>query len=227
MVKIKGGEEPTTITDIVVTCLRYGILLFLLSLSLQYMQNTNIQFTMFIILLIVLILGSTFLIRDITNISNLKNILNSANIPSLTTDNSMFLYFFIGALTVGILAKVITLTFFLVVLDYGRKELKPTDTNMRKKMSSHNTNIMNTYIKFFIISTMMIIALSIVIFISYSSETTRIIVKNISASLLSLGILGIIGYELFLSIMFLRIRQHKNILYEITTTSENINTIIR
>jgi len=219
MAKIMGGEEQVNSTEIVITTMRYGILIVLFIVSMYLLEFMNLQLIMFIILLVIFVLGSLFLIKDITSISKLSGIINTSKPMSLTTDNSMFLYLFSLAISIGCILKIISLTFFIVVLDYGRKEL---EKNNNKQLSSFNMNILKNYNKYFLLSTIMIICLSTLIFISYSSETTRQVVKNIMGILLSLGIMGLTGFEMYFSVMFLKIRQKKDIVYEITKSGLQI-----
>lgn len=215
MSKIKGGEVNKM--NIMSTSIRYGILFILLCISIYYIEDTNIQLIMFIILLIVMVIGGAFLIKDLTGLNVNAN--NSAPL-SIESNNPIFFYLFSFTIGIGVMSTIICVIFFLVVLTYGRKELKFTDKSITKQMSSYNNNLLTKYIKFFIYLMIMIILLSFLIFISFCKPEMQNILKNILCISLSLGILGITGLELYYAIMFLKIQEKKGLLYEITTKIE-------
>lgn len=219
MSKIKGGEVNTM--DIMSTSIRYGILILLLSISYNYMNNTNIQFIIFILLLILIVIGTSFLLHDVLQTKNIMDKMNTSDvITSITSNSSTFLTIFLGIIGINILIKIVSIILIIVVLNYGRKELNNKDTSATKKMSSYNSSIIQKYIQNFLISSMMMIALIILIFITYASEELRIIIKNITALALSAGIVGISIYEIYYSVMFLKVQQKNGLLYEITTKIE-------
>jgi len=219
MSKIKGGALNTT--DAMTTSIRYGILIILLSISYNYMNNTNIQFIIFILIFILIVIGASFLLHDVLQTKSMMDKMNTPDvITSITTNSSTFLTIFLGIIGTNILIKIVSIILIIVVLNYGRKELNNKDTSATKKMSSYNSSIIQKYIQNFIISSMMMIALIILIFITYASDELRIIIKNITALALSAGIVGISIYEIYYSVMFLKVQQKKGLLYEITTTTE-------
>jgi hypothetical protein len=214
MIKIKGGEQMSN-TDMLSILVRYIILFLLIIITFIYIYNPNIQFIMFILLLIIIIVGSIFLIKDIFSTTGILDKINKPDvIISITTNSSTFLKIFLGSIGIGIIFKIISLILFLVVFLYGRKQLNASDDSSSKKLSSYNASILNKYLSFFIISTLMILFLLIVIFISYSSIENQIILRNILFFSLSIGIIIFTTLELYYSTIFLKIRQKNGTLYE-------------
>ena len=213
MSKIKGGEVNTM--DIMSTSIRYGILFILLCISIYYIEDANMQLIMFIILVIVMVIGGAFLIKDLTGLNVNTNISEPS---SSEQPNPIFFYLSSFAIGIGVIINIICLIFFLIVLTYGRKELNSTDKSISKRMSSYNNNLLTKFMKYFIYSIIIIILLSFLTFISYCKPEIQKILKNILCISLSIGILGITGFELYYAIMFLKIQEKKGLLYEITTT---------
>jgi len=223
MVKIKGGDGETNNIEMITTSLRYAILFTLLGVSFYYFKDINIQFIIFAVLLVVFILGSTFLIRDIMATTNLMGkISDVTTMVSITTNNSSFLKMSIGSIGIGIFLKIISLTFFLTVLNYGRKQLDTNEKDTTKKMTSSNSDLMNKYTLLFIISTAMIAVLLVIIFMSYTSVDIQTILRNISSLMLSFCIVLLSGFEFYYSMEFLKVKNNNELLYEITTNSTPI-----
>ena len=219
MGKLKGGENTDKLdnTEMMIVLIRYTILITMITISFAYISNVNIQYIIFIILLALIIFGTIFLIKDVTNTNG---IIEKIGIPdaflSITTNSSTFLKMFLGSIGLGIIFKILSLTFFLIVFTYGRKQLNSSNSKS-KKLSSYNQSILNNYIIFFIISTVLIAFVISVIFITYASVDIQIIIRNVLLITLSLGIVIFSSIELYYSYVFLKIRNTNGTLYEITT----------
>lgn len=223
MVKIKGGGM--NFNDIITYIVKYGILLMLVAVSIYYIHNANIQYIIFIVLLITIVLGGGVLMKDLIDLSSLSNIFSnienkSMNEFSLEKSNPAFLQIFIGVLGIGVIMKIISLIFFVIILGDGRKELKSNEFSKLKKLSSYNLNILNQYISYFRYSFLLMISLSILIFIMYGSNETQIIMKNLSALGMSASILTLVSLEMYHSVQFLRIKDKNGLLYEITESEK-------
>jgi uncharacterized membrane protein YadS len=220
MVKIKGGGMD--ISSIITTIIRYGILLLLTAVSINYIHNANIQYIIFIVLLIIIVLGTGILMKDLLDLGSFTNIVSNIgnkgalNEISLEKSNPTLLQIFMGVIGIGAIMKIISLVFFIIILGDGRKELKSKDFSQSKKMSSYNLNILNQYISYFKYSFLLMIALSILIFIMYGTPETQIIVKNLTALGMSAAILTLVSLEMYHSVQFLRIKDNNGLLYEIT-----------
>lgn len=219
MGKLRGGGEmdkPDS-TEKMIVLIRYLILITMIGISFIYIHNVNVQYIIFITLLALVIFGTIFLINDLTNTTGLIEKIGVPDaIISITTNSSTFLKMFLGSVGVGIMFKILSLTFFLVVFTYGRKQLNASNSRS-KKLSSHNQSILNRYILFFIISSVLIAFVLSIIFITHTSPETQIVIRNILLILLSLGIVSFTTVELYYSYIFLKIRQSNGTLYEITT----------
>lgn len=215
MLKIKGGGELDNI-EIMSTLTRYIILLTLLFVCFYYLFNSEIKFIIFIILLILTVIGTIFIINDLLNTKQFMEKINKIDsIISITTNSSFFLKFFIGSVGIGIIFKIISLVFFVVVFEYGRKQLN--SSNIKTKMSNYNYLNLNRYITMFVLSSLIIMLILTICFITYTSVEIQIIIRNILLTLLSIGTLGMTAYEMFISVNFLRIVKDKGTLYEIAS----------
>lgn len=216
---MKGGGM--NFNDIITYIVKYGILLMLVAVSIYYIHNANIQYIIFIVLLITFVLGSGVLIKDLIDLSSFSNIDNkSMNEFSLEKSNPAFLQIFIGVLGIGVIMKIISLIFFVIILGDGRKELKSNEFSKFKKLSSYNLNILNQYISYFRYSFLLMISLSILIFIMYGSSETQIIMKDLTALGMSAAILTLVSLEMYHSVQFLRIKDKNGLLYEITDSEK-------
>jgi len=222
MSKLRGGSNTDLLsnpdnTEKMIVIIRYIILITMIGISFIYIYNVNIQYIIFITLLALVIFGTIFLIQDLTNTKGLIEKIGSIDtMVSITTNSSIFLKMFLGSVGLGIIFKILSLTFFLVVFTYGRKQLNASNSTS-KKLSSYNQSVLNKYILFFIISSVLIAFVLSIIFITYKNVETQIIVRNILLIILSLGIVSFTSVELYYSYIFLKIRQTNGTLYEITT----------
>lgn len=220
MAIIKGGTIEST--ELISTTLRYVILVLLMLVSFVYIKNVNIQFIIFIVLLTTYILGSTFLIKDITGNATIMSKISAVDpLISIRSNNSIFLMAFLGSIGIGIIMKIISLVFFITTFSYGRKQLNTKSTTETQKLSSYNESILKKYLLLFIISTTMIFSLLVLIFMTYSSPEVQIIIKNMVALLLSVGILISVAIEMYYSVIFFKIPQNNGVLYELITTNDS------
>lgn len=193
------------------TFFRYIILILLYVFSFIYVFKNPSQFIVFILIFILNFFGALFVLRDIfVNKGVLIQLFNPGSTMSLLGDPPILLKAYLFALIVGILAQVVCLIIIIVVFDYGKK----SRTNFTVyKMSSANNFTLYQFKQFFISSTALIGLLTFLILFNYSDEITRNLLRNLLCIGTSLSILGIIGYELFLVVQFLKTKQHRAPLY--------------
>jgi hypothetical protein len=217
MVKIKGGGE-IDYYNLLSISIKYGVLIFLLVASIYYIHNANIQFIIFIVLLITIVIGSAVLFKDLIDLSSMMNFIKTSDKEDISIDktNPNLLQIFILVIGIAFFMKIISLTFFILTLNHGRKELKSNDSSKIKKLSSFNLSILNNYIEKFKYTMMLIILLTIFIFIMYGDTNTQMILKNLTAFAISIALLTTISFEMYDSVNFLRIKEKNGLLYEIT-----------
>lgn len=184
---------------------RYAVLILMFTISFfTIMKNYTTQFIMFIVLFILNFFGSVFVIRDILFLPNFYMAFAS---PSM----SSYLTFFTFALVVTVLAHFCSLSIILAVFDYGKKS--KYDFRV-KKMSEKNTKILTDFKKIFISSTALVGLLAFLLVYKHVSPEIQELMFKIISTMISLALLGMIGYELFLSVQFLKTKQHHNPLYQ-------------
>lgn len=219
MVKMKGGAM--SYGDLITNIIKYGVIIGLFGFCIHYIHNANIQFIIFVVLLITVVLGSAIVMKDLFVLSSYMNIAspNESKEFSLEKTNPGFFQLFMGVFGVAMIMKVISLVFFILTFNKGREELKSKDYSKIKQLSSKNLLLLKEYIKYFIISMMLMIALVIIIYIMYGNIETQMMVKNITGIALCIAILTLVSLEMYDSVKFLGIKQDNGLLYEITTES--------
>ena len=217
MVKIKGGG--INYVDLMTNIIKYGVLVVLFGICINYIHNANIQFVIFIVLLITIVLGSAIVIKDLSDLSSFMNIVkpNDSKEFSLEKPNPLFFQLFVGVFGVAVIMKIISLVFFILTFNKGRQELKSKDYSKVKQMSSQNLSLLKQYIKYFIISLMFMNSLIIITYITYGNLETQVIMKNLTGMMLCVVILTLVSLEMYDSVKFLRIKENNGLLYEITT----------
>jgi len=226
--KINGGGIMDIKNNIVAPMIglffRYIPLIALYIVCLVFIFNNSTQYILFICLLVLSIFGTIFIIRDIFSIEKIYTCIFGVGLTDKTATcddtTSNFLKLFIFSLVVGCLSQFISLAIILSVFDYGRQKF--TQSFIVKKMSGFNESLLYNFKQMFIVGSALILILTYLIAFSYgikdlSPEDIHIdLMRKIGCSALSLTLLGIIGYELYLAVEFLKIRQKNAQLYIVT-----------
>jgi len=200
-------------TELIGGIIRYSIVMVLILISFLNIFNANIQFMMSITLLILFVFSVTFIIRDILATTSL---LTEANeILRLTSTSIYFRNFFLATIIIGVIFKIISLTLFIVVFNYGRNQL--SNSNGTPSLTKDNSITFNTYIALFITSTIAMGLLLLMVFILYTSYETRVAMINISSTIISITILGICSIEMIYASRFFDIFKYKGVVYQTTT----------
>ena len=183
---------------------RYSVLILMFIISFfTVMKNSGMQFIMFIVLFILNFFGGIFVIRDILFLPGYYQ--------AFMTPIANFLSFFTFALIVAILAQFCALSIILAVFDHGKKSKYDFRVG---KMSEKNTKILTDFKKIFISSTALTGLLGFFIIYRHVSDETKQLMYLIINTMISLAVLGLIGYELFLAVEFLRTKQRHTPLYQ-------------
>jgi hypothetical protein len=122
------------------------------------------------------------------------------------------------SLIIGLLSQFISLSIIVAVFDYGRKQ---TQNYISKRMSGNNEGLMYKYKEFLIASSSISIILAFFMGFSYGVQLNdkdpktipMKIMRNFGCAVLSMALLGITSYEIYLSVMFLKNKQHHSNLY--------------
>ena len=202
---------------------RYIPLIILYTFSLIYIFNNSTQFILFICLLVLTVFGMIFIIRDLFAIDVFKNCffgLKDKNGGEACKDSgSIFLKMFMFALIIGLFSQFISLSILIAVFDYGRKS---TQSFIVKQMSGSNQALLYNFKEMLIASSAITIILAFFMGFSYGVSIDlpqyipMKIMRNIGCGALSLALLGITAYEIYLSVEFLKIKQHNAQLYIVT-----------
>ena len=200
---------------------RYIPLILLYVFSLIYIFNNDTQFIIFICLLVLTIFGMIFIIHDLFAIDVFRNcffgIKDENDREACKESGSIFLKMFMFSLIIGIFSQFISLSILIAVFDYGKKS---TNSFIVKQMSNANRSLLYKYKEMLIASSAITIILAFFLGFSYGikffDENSAIpmkIMRNIGCIALSLALLGITSYEIYLSVEFLKIKKHKSQLY--------------
>jgi hypothetical protein len=202
--------DPMEITGIT---FRYGILFILYVIIMLNIYKQNVQFIMFILLLILLVFFTTFVLSDMLATTSI--FAETLPFKNFYTINSSLTSLFIFGISVTVLFKIISLTLFIVTLNYGRKQLKNSNNVSNSKFTSDNEITFNNYINSFISSTILLVILLSFIFILHSSYEVRVSIINIGSLLLTLSVLGLSSYEMYYSSRFFDIFKTRGIVYQV------------
>ena len=202
---------------------RYIPLIILYTFSLIYIFNNSTQFILFICLLVLTSFGMIFIIRDLFAIDVFRNCffgLKDKNGDDACKDSgSIFLKMFMFALIIGLFSQFISLSILIAVFDYGRQS---TQSFIVKQMSGSNQALLYNFKEMLIASSTITIILAFFMGFSYGVSIDlpqyipMKIMRNIGCGVLSLALLGITSYEIYLSVEFLKIKQHTAQLYILT-----------
>jgi len=193
--------------------IRYSIICTLTTISFINVFNINLQYTMLIILIVLVILSGIFILRDILAT---QTILSESNtLSKLTNTNVTFRNLFIGAIIIGLLSKLVSLILMILVFNHGRDQL--VDAKYSKiSLTTDNSITFKHYIILFIVSTIAIGLLVSLLFILYLPYESRVSLINIISILLSLSIFGITSFEMFYCVELFKVFQSNGILYQLT-----------
>jgi len=228
--KMVGGlnnkNDPIeAIKEIKIPLFYYSVLIIVYTFSLVYIFKNDTQYNLFICLLILTVFGIIFITRDLFKIDLLYKCFfelkdSSGEKICKEVSGSLFLKIFITSLILGMIMQFISLSIILSVFDYGRiKQGRNINDYTVKKMSEINNTILFNYKHFLIASSVIIIVLGFFIGFAYgvkiveSDQIYSKIMRNIGCTLLSLALLGITSYEIYLSTEFFKVKKHKNSLY--------------
>jgi len=202
---------------------RYIPLIILYTFSLIYIFNNSTQFILFICLLVLTAFGMIFIIRDLFAIDVFKNcffgLKDKAGNDACKDSGSIFLKMFMFALIIGLFSQFISLSILIAVFDYGRKN---TQSFIVNQMSGSNQALLYNFKELLIASSTITIILAFFMGFSYGVSIDlpqyipMKIMRNIGCGVLSLALLGITAYEIYLSVEFLKIKQHNAQLYIVT-----------
>lgn len=219
--KVVGGDVTgiDALKDIKGIMFRYIPLIILYTFSLIYIFNNSTQYILFICLLVLTIFGMIFILRDLFTINLFYNcFFNIAinEIEKCTETDSLFLKLSIFALIIGMLSQFIALCIVVAVFDYGKQG---TNSFIVNKMSGANQHLLFMFKQMLIASSIIIITLSFFVGFAYgislNNSINMQIMRNIGCITLSMLMLALTSYEIYLSVMFLKNKQHKVKLYVI------------
>ena len=231
MKKKIGGAPDQNSMDIAKSMMgiffRYIPLISLYAICLFFLFNNATQYILFICLLVLSIFGTIFIIRDLFTIEQIYScifgIISNSSTVNCDDSTSNFLKLFMFSLVIGCFSQIISLSIIISVFDYGRQKF--TQNFIVKQMSGFNQSLLYNFKQLFILGSAVIIILAYFIAFSHGLNLQMAIGSNflpfdlmrkIGCSLLSLAILCIAAYEIYLSTQFLKVKQHNAQLYIVT-----------
>ena len=216
-----SNMKPPSGKDIISVIIRYSIICVLLIITFLYIYNPTIQFIMFIVLLIVIVFGATFIVRDITITQRIWS--ETSPFMNIYSSNTAFSFLFLFAISVGLILKIVSITLIIVVLNYGRRQLSNSNSSLTSELNTDNTITINKYMRFFISSTILLALLTAMVFILYATPPVRVAIANISAIVLSLGVIVANIYEIVYASSFFDIFKRKGLVYQQNNKQNNKN----
>jgi len=216
---------PPSGKDIVMVIVRYSLVIILLIITFLYIYNPSIQFIMFIVLLILIIFGSTFIVRDISVTQRIFS--ETAPFMNIYSSNTAFSFLFLFAIGISVIFKIISITLFIVVLNYGRQQLADSKNSLDSTLNSDNSYTLTKYMQLVISSTILAGLLAAMVFILYATPPVRIAIANIAALFLSIAIIVLNTYEMIYASSFFDVFKKKGMVYQqnINNVDLNINNV--
>ena len=199
---------------------RYVPLIGLYVVSLIFLFNHSTQFILFICIFVLTIFGMIFIIRDLFAISKVYTCIFGVGTDKCDGYTSIIVKLLMFALVIGLFQQFISLAIIIAVFDYGRQT--STKNFLVKKMSGGTNMLLYNYKEMLIASSSITIILAFFMAFSYGIKTIdsdkaqnfpMFIMRDIGCGALSLGLLGITSYEMYLSTLFLKIKEKKSQLY--------------
>lgn len=204
--------KPVDPMEIIGVSFRYGILFVLSVITYLNIYKPNVQFIMFVVLLVLIVFFATFVLRDILT----TNSIFAETLPfkNLYTVNSELTMLFLFGACVTIIFKIISLTLFVVTFNYGRRQLKNTNNVSNSTLTADNEAIFINYVRNFFGSTLLLSLLIGLIFMLHSSYEVRVCIANVSALFLTVSVLGLSSYEMYFASRFFDVFKKRGIVYQ-------------
>lgn len=185
--------------------IKYSVLIILYFFTFIYIFNTSSQFLFYICVFILNFFLVAFILNDIYS--------NKSIMSSLTKKNaSLMARLALYAIILGGVGQFTSLIVSLIVFGYATNQVKEA-----KKYFVINDfkDILFQFKTTIVTSTFFIGLTAFLIVYMYSPEEYKEYLKTIVFTGLTCGILGLVGYQLKLSVDFLKVKQKKLKLYNI------------
>jgi hypothetical protein len=205
------GIAPINQTDLISIIIRYALIILLITITFLNMNSINIQFIMFITQLFLVIIAGTFIVKDIVSV---PQFFNNKNPVGLFSVNKIYTNIFLFILLVCILAKITSITLFIIVFGYGKTQLNSDSDSTNTKLTSDNQITFNRFFITCVFSSILIVVLTALIFIGNTTFEVRSAIINMLSLFLALIILGFSGYEIYSGLNFYNVYKNNGIVYE-------------
>ena len=205
-------SSPIDTTGILSVILRYTILIVLYFIIFYYFRLENMQFILFIVLLILLFFTVLFLFRDFLSIKSLMFALFNPDINfDFTADNSSYSKIFVFVILITLLLQFCGTAIVIAVFDYGKKSTNDFNTY---QLTLPNVLLMNQYKKILEYFIIFVFLFSYIVTLSYSTGKIRNILINITGVIVSIVLLVLAPYNIYLAVEFLKNKKYYRDIYQ-------------
>lgn len=209
---IPASSPPIDTSGVISIILRYSILVLLYFIVFYYFRLESTQFILFIVLFIILFFTMLFLFRDFLSIKSLMFALFNPDFNfDFTGDNSSYVKIFIFVILITLLLQFCGVAIVIAVFDYGKKSTNDFNTY---KLTLPNMLIMTEYKKILEYLCIFVFLFSYMIVVNYSSGKIKNILLNISGIIVSILLLILASYSIYLAVEFLKNKKFRRDIYQ-------------
>lgn len=205
-------SSPVDTAGIMSVILRYTILIVLYFIVFYHLRLENMQFILFIILLILLFFTVLFFFRDFLSIKSLMFALFNPDFNmDFTGDNSSYVKIFVFVILITLLLQFCGAAIIIAVFDYGKKSTNDFNTY---QLTLPNSILMNEYKKILEYFMIFVFLFAYIVTISYSTGKIKNIITNITGIIISILLLVLAPYSVYLTVEFLKNKKHNRDIYQ-------------
>lgn len=197
---MKGGGS-----NIFIDIIRYSVIIVLYFICFLYLVNDSDQFLLFICIFILNFFTIAFIASDMMGNRGILEELGGG-------PDQMYVSLGLIGILLGGITQFISIAIFLAIFAYAKEQVH---TATQYNFVLDYTDMFYRFKLYFIISSFLIGMLGIIIGLKYSDEKTKSTLSNIIFTVFPLTIFGLVGYEMYMSIKLLKVKDYNMQLYNV------------
>jgi hypothetical protein len=206
------SSTPIDTSGVLSIILRYSILVLLYFIVFYYFRMESTQFILFIVLFIILFFTILFLFRDFLSIRSLMFALFNPDFNfDFTAENSSYVKIFVFVILITLLLQFCGTAVVIAVFDYGKKSTNDFNTY---KLTLPNMLIMTQYKKILEYFFIFLFLFSYMIVVNFSTGKIKNILLNISGIIVSILLLILASYSMYLAVEFFKNKKFRRDIYQ-------------
>ena len=197
--------------DIFGVIFRYTILIFLYIVTFVYISKNSLQFIMYIILFILNFFFIVFLFKDLLSNAAISKALYQSPMAFNLGEPYGMIKIFISTIFLALVMQIISITMMLVVFDYGKTT---TNDYLSYEMTLPNMKIVLEFKEIIMWTTILIGMMAYILILSCAEGKVKGFILNVMSAVLSVIIIAIASYGIYVSINFFKIKEKGQQLYQ-------------